>query len=500
MVRVSASAWGVTIWQALLGLVTTPFLIHHLGAGQYGIFAVTTIVATYLLNLELGFGHATLQFVARARAAGNVTEEANVLGTSFVVFGIAGTAATGIALLGSSFVADHFVHGSVGDDVALKAIRLGALTLLGTLIASFGAVSLQGINRYSLVIRIRAVAASLSSAGSVITVLLGGELLEILVVQLVITAGLAVALLIALTKSSAFRPTLRVCRHTLVAMARYGVAVLIAGVAYQVLLQGPPTVLAGHSTTDQVAAYAVPSMIMQQLVVLLGAASFVFAPFASAQSIATDRTRLTEVFRSNVRLTILVAGPIVAFLWFLGEPVVAAWINPSFAHAASGPLRFLAVAALALAVSAPSADVMRGLGRPSSVAVYTVVAAAIALVGAFLLVGDHGATGVAAALGVALALTTSVFLVIVAEGVLELPPRKLLRALSGPLVAAGIAAGLFSVGAALTEGFGGAVATGVVGSAIYALVAMRWVLDERERGALAALRPRRRGQPSGDIA
>src|SRR6476619_846415 len=125
MLKVSLGVWGLTVSQALLGLVTTPFLVHHLGASQYGIFAVIGIISTYLLNVELGFGHATLRFLARSRAAGDLEEEQHVLSTSLGVFLVAGVAATAIALIGSSFVVDHFVHGTVSDSVALKSVRIG---------------------------------------------------------------------------------------------------------------------------------------------------------------------------------------------------------------------------------------------------------------------------------------------------------------------------------------------------------------------------------------
>jgi O-antigen/teichoic acid export membrane protein len=496
MARVSATVWGVTIWQAALGLITTPFLVRHLGPPEYGIFALITIISMYLSNLELGFGHATLQFVARARAAGDDAEEAHVLTTSFAVFAVAGITATSIALFASSFIADHFVHGAARGTVALDAIRLGALTLLGSLLASFAAVSLQGLNRYGTVIRARFISGTLSSAGSIVAVLVGGGLRAVLIVQVALNAGLAVTLLVRLARSTSSRLVPRAHRRTFVAMARYGIAVLVAGLAYQVLLQGPPTILAGNTTTDQVAAYAVPSMVMQQLVILLGSASFAFAPFASAQSISTDRTRLAEIFRANVRITLLVAGPIVAFLVLLGKPLLVAWIGASFADNAVGPLRFLSIAALALALSAPPADVLRGVGKPTSVAWFTIASAAIAVGGSFALVESHGAEGVAAALAISLVVATSVLIVVVAERALGITPKEFVYALAGPVVAAGLAAGSFAVGADLTSGFGGAIATGMIGSSIYAVVVFRWILDDRERSVLAGLRPPRRQPPA----
>jgi O-antigen/teichoic acid export membrane protein len=499
LVRVSAGVWAVTIWQAILGLITTPFLVHHLGPAQYGIFALIGIIATYLSNLEIGFGQATLRFVARARAAGDADDEANVLTTSLAVFAVAGTTAALIAFLGSSFISDHFVHGPARGQVAVDAIRLGAIMLLGSLLASFASVSLQALNHFAAVIRTRAIFGTAASAGAVITVAVGGGLRDVLLVQLAINAVLAATLLVLLARSTAASLVPRLHRQTFMTMAKYGVSVLVAGLGFQVLLQGPPTVLAGYSTTDQVAAYAVPAMIMQQIVILMGSASFAFAPFASAESASSDRTRLTEIFRSNVRVTLLLAGPVAAYLVLLGKPLLTAWIGAAFASHAAGPLRFLAVAALILALSAPPADVLRGLGRPGWVAGYTITAGGLTLAGSFALVQSHGAGGVAASLAAGLTIGTAVLLVVVAERMLGIRPADLARALGGPALAASSAVAMFALGALLTSGFAGALITGLVGACLYAGLVLRWVLDDRERDVLSALRPQWR-KPAGDVA
>src|SRR3954453_16374276 len=107
----SVGLGAVTVWLGLLGLITTPILIHHLGATRYGVFALITIMSAYLLNLELGFGHATVRFLARARAAGDSREAEHVLGTALAVFVAGGLVALVIALGSSSWIGNTFFHG-----------------------------------------------------------------------------------------------------------------------------------------------------------------------------------------------------------------------------------------------------------------------------------------------------------------------------------------------------------------------------------------------------
>lgn len=476
---------AVTIWLALLGLLTTPYLLHQLGRSFYGVFALITIMSAYLSNLELGFGGATVRFLARARGRGDEDEERRVLGTSLAVFLVAATLAGVIALLASAFIAENFVRGSDAlHEQALDAIRMGALILSASLISSFAGASLQALGRFQVVLRTRVVFGTMSSAGAVTAVATGGGLRTVLGVQAVISVALCLVLLVALTRATRCRLRPLFDRKMLRSMAGFGGLVLLAGLAYQLILQGPPSVLASHAPTSELAAFAVPSTILQQLIVLASASSLGFLTFASAESANEDRTRLGEVFRANVRLTLLVMGPVTAFLVVFGRPLLATWIDAGFAADAVGPLRWLAVAALMIGLSAPAADVARGLGRPAWVLCFTTVAAVLALAWSFALVSGHGATGVAGAMAIGLVCTVIPFTIVVARRLLELPATELARGLAGPASAVCVCALAFVGGVAVSSSFASAIVTGAVVTSAYIALAFRFVLDDRERKAL----------------
>ena len=488
----SISLGAVTIWLALLGLVTTPYLIHHLGASLYGVFALLTIMSAYLSNLELGFGHATVRFLARARAREDEEEERAVLETSFSVFLAASSVATAAALVAAPFIADTFINGAQAQDhVVLDSVRLGALILFTSLLGSFASASLSALGRLQFLVGVRLVFGTIASAGAVAVIALGGGLRGILLVQVVLGVALCLCELVALRRATHARLRPRLHPATFRTMGRFGASILLAGLFYQALIQGPPTILAAHSTTDQVAAFAVPSIILQQLIVLTTVTSLGFLPFASAESAAADPRRLASLFRANLRMTVLAIGPIVVYLAIWGHPLLSTWINREFADDAIGPLHYLSVAAAMVALSAPAADVARGLNRPSWTAAYTATAATIAVAAALLLVGRHGATGVAAALCIALVLVTLPFGLIVARGLLGLGPADVARALTAPALAVCVAAAVFASGRLVTAGFAGAIAAGAVGLVVYVAVIVRAVLDDRERAVLGGLLPAR---------
>ena len=484
LVGATGGSAATTVWLAFLGLLTTPFMLHQLGASAYGVFALITLVSGYLSNLELGFGHALVRFAARARGMGDQAEEQRVLETSLAVFVAAAVVAATIAFLLAPRVVGTFADVPQNlQDQALRGARVGAAILGLTLLSAYWSSALVGLGRFSVVVATRAAIGTLVSAGAVVTVVLGGGLDTVLLTQLAATSVGVCVLGAAVIMTHERRIVPRIHRTTLTAMARFSAFVFVAGVAYQLMLQGPATVLAGSAGTAELAAYAVPAVVLQQLTLLAVSASLGFLPLASAASASADRSRLGAIFRSNLRLTLLVMGPIVCYLAVFGEPLLATWIDPGFAAQAVGPLRFLAGAGLMLALSAPAADVARGLGRPGWVVVYTVASGGLAVGLSVVLVSAHGAAGVAFALCAALTMTVLPMVVIVSRRLLSLSTVALARRLAPAVLAVLASAVLYLFGATVSDSFASALVSGLLVTGLYAVLAHRYVFDDRERMA-----------------
>jgi O-antigen/teichoic acid export membrane protein len=267
-------------------------------------------------------------------------------------------------------------------------------------------------------------------------------------------------------------------------MGAFGVMVLVAGLALQGVMQGPPTVLAAHAPTSEVAAFAVPAIIMQQLVSIGTSTNLGFLSFASGESTAPDRAHLAAVFQSNIRMTLLVIGLPITYVSIFGHVLLTTWIGANFADAASGPLRYLTLAGLFLALSAAPADVARGLGRPGWLTVYTLTEALIAIGGSLLLVSHHGAEGAAIALLAAMGLSTLPFAALVSRRLLGIPTKLLAQRMARPVIVVACGAALFMAGHALTSGFVVAIIVGFLVTLPYGFAVIRFVADDRERDVL----------------
>jgi O-antigen/teichoic acid export membrane protein len=110
---------------------------------------MVSLVSAHLSNLELGFGHATIRYLARARGAHDLAGERAVLNTSLVVFWVGG-AIGGIAfVLAAPVLATRFFHIPPAlQPEAIVVFRLGGAILTASFLSSFFGAALQGLGRF----------------------------------------------------------------------------------------------------------------------------------------------------------------------------------------------------------------------------------------------------------------------------------------------------------------------------------------------------------------
>ena len=92
--------------EMLIGLVTLPFNLHHLGAEAYGLWMLTAGVTIHFSVLDLGYAGAIVKFIAQYRAwhdSRALNEIASTLFFLFAAFGV-------IAYLGAAGLAFNLEH------------------------------------------------------------------------------------------------------------------------------------------------------------------------------------------------------------------------------------------------------------------------------------------------------------------------------------------------------------------------------------------------------
>ncbi len=485
LARQVAGSAGTNIWLTLLGLFTTPYLLGGLGSAGYGVFAMVSVVSVHLSNLELGFGQATVRYLARARAAGNIEHEREIVETSFAIFLVGGLTGAVLLFAGAPYLVSSVFHidGPLQPE-ALAAFRLGAFILACSFTASFFSSVLQACGRFDWLNGSRAVFGTAAAVSAVGAVAAGGGIDAVFGVQAGVACLSSLTRGVAVIRSWKGGLLPRITPRTLREMGAYAILTFIGGLAYQWMINGVPLVLVANVAAAEIPSFSVPHMVFQKLTVLIASSSLAFLPFASAASTAADRSRLKAVFEANLRLTMLVMGPVVSYLAVFAPTLLSAWVSPEFGLAAAPCLRLLAVAALFLALSGPPADVARGFGHPGWVLVYTSSVAVLGVSISVAVISSHGAVGAAFALTASVLVGTIPLLLVVAQRLLGLSAWGVARTLAGPSAAVVFVTVFYTAGALIGEGLTGALITGSLATAVYAAAGFLWILKPRERAAL----------------
>jgi O-antigen/teichoic acid export membrane protein len=485
LARQVAGSAVTNIWLTLLGLFTTPYLLLGLGNAGYGVFAMVSVVSVHLSNLELGFGQATVRYLARARAASDMERERVIVETSFAVFLAGGLTGAVLLFAGAPYLVSSVFHidGALQQE-ALTAFRLGAFILACSFISSFFSSVLQVFGRFDWLNGSRAAFGTAAAVSAVGAVAAGGGIDAVFVLQAGVACLASLTLGVGVIRNWEGGMLPRIAPSALREMGAYAILAFIGGLAYQWMVNGAPLVLAAYVDAAEIPAFSVPHMVLQKLTVLIASASLAFLPFASAASMAADRSRLRAAFESNLRLTILAMGPVAGYLAVFAPTLLGAWVSPEFGLAAAPCLRLLAVAALLLALSGPPADVARGFGHPSWVLAYTSSVAVLEVSVSVVAIPSYGAVGAAFALSASVLVGTIPLLLMVAQRLLGLRAWDMARTLAGPSAAVGLVTALYAAGAVLGGGLIGALITGGLATAAYAATGFLWILKPREREAL----------------
>lgn len=493
LARHAVGVAGVTVWLTAINLITTPYILKELGDATYGVLTTVTLASSYLMNLEFGFGFATVRFLAIASARRDAGAERAVADTSHTVFTVAAiVAGTTFALMAGVLVNHVFQVPVPLQGQAKIAFLLGALTLAASFLTNSHSTILQARGWLGPLNSARACFGALSAIASVSVIASGGRLVAVMAAQVLATWLTALTLRSLAGRALQRTPVLRLDGPMLRQMAAHGALTFVAGVTYQVMLTGPFLVLATQVPSPQLPAFAIPASILQRLIQLVTAASVSFFPFASAATALNDRDRFQQVFRTHLRLQVLLVGALAAYLVMFGRVLLAAWINDRFAEQAAATLALMAICLFFLALSAPAADVARAAGHPGWVVGFTASAATAGLLLSWPLSEAYGGIGAALALLLSIATAALPFLLIVSVRVMRLAVVDLAVDLAWPLLAVALVTATWCGLSLLSPTLPMALVAATTVGAAYAYATFRWVLNPREKVTiLGAARLRR---------
>jgi len=405
---VSNSAWNLAggVVPALAALLTVPLVVSRLGTASYGTLTLVTAIVGYFSLLDINASTGALKYLAEYHARQDLARTRQVFSLGLVIYLVIGVVGgTAIAVFAAPLAHSVFNVPADLQDVAVLSLRWGALAFVATQLATYLMSVPQALLRFDVSARIEAVFGSLASVSTVVVVLAGGGLVEIMAVRAAIAlANVAVLGRVALRLIPALRPAwpARDVAGSLMSFSLYSYLTRFATVSYA---NADKLLVGAYIDMKALAIYTVPFLLANRVYSLTYRLGRVLMPEASRLAAGGRMAELRSTYLASARYLMFLNAAICCLLVVFGRELLHYWAGSAFGREAALVLVLVATAALADSLTNLPSLVNDGLGVPANTGVFAFVRALVGLAAAWAGVRLGGIEGVAwAQLGVSLVL------------------------------------------------------------------------------------------------
>lgn len=392
----SVAMIGGQIAITLIGLVTTPVTLSHVGLVEFGLFVTITTSIAYITIIDPGFGDMVTRYGARAHIEGDRTLGARLC-SLFSLFWI------GIGLLGLPLFVwlmplyVHHINLSPGlRGVAIEFFYWAYAYLVFGSVASILTARLTAIGDQWLVTVIDT-ATRVAYGVLVLVLLFDGFKLKALIVassaQLVLQIG-ATLYFVVRRAGAPFGNPMRLDRHLIKEVSRFGGWLQLGGVLEALTYDTDPLIIATFVSVARVGTYSIGQRVARQSTYFAYIAqssilSAISAAYAANEGLVAMRRMYT---RAN-RIVVLTGGVIGGAVLGMAPVIIAAWFGRSYQY--GDAVSCLAAAGLMLGLPRPvAAAVIMAMGRVGLGVRAQVLAFLVNLALTLALVGPLGMFGV----------------------------------------------------------------------------------------------------------
>jgi O-antigen/teichoic acid export membrane protein len=383
--------------QPLLLLAATPLLVAHLGLDQYGIWMLALALTGSMGVLSVGFGDATIKFVATYRGRDDLTAVTRVAGAAVTINAVLGALMAALVVgIAPALVRHVFKIIPTQYTMATHAIQLGGGVLFFRSVDSVFVSILRAYEHYGPSVRVAVLTKVLAVIFSVGLVLVGCGVVAIMALTVgtaALGAGLQCATIRRMVPELTLLPTLD--RSAYREMASFGLYTWIQGVASLIFSHADRLLIGSFLGTTAVAYYTICVQAAQPIHGVMAAGFNFLFPHLSVRHGAGDRLGSKRVFRLativNLVCTIALCFPLI----FFARKILTLWMGSNFANQSHSLLAILVIAFGLLSVNVVPHYTLLALGQARYVSLLNVAGGAVSLIASVFLIPAFGPLGAA---------------------------------------------------------------------------------------------------------
>lgn len=389
-------------WAALavslgVSFFLAPFVVHHLGNVAYGVWILANSSIAYMALMDLGMRSAVTHFVAKHQARGEDLEASQAVSFALAFRMLIALVVIAATLVLAAFVSRIFRIPNEMTGPARWAIILCGINLaLGMVFGLFGGV-LAALQRFDLTSAITISQTLTGAAGTVWLLSHGYGIVSLAALQLAVAIVLGIATILFAHR---IYPQLRIGlryldRKILPELWRYSFYLFVIAAGGQVIYYTDNLVVGAFLSAEAVTLYAIGGRFIDYLAQLGASFAQTFMPMASNLAATDQREQLKRLLVHGTRIVLLVALPVGWVLFFRGSTFIGLWMGQQYAEPSGHVLRVLLISGFAIAGNRVGGNIVFGLSKHKSFAIWQVGEAIANLTLSIILVRRMGIDGVA---------------------------------------------------------------------------------------------------------
>lgn len=397
---VKNSAWNIFsfVISSLITIATAPLYINYLGLDGYGLLVILNSILTPLALLNLGFGQATIKYVAENYSAHRMEEAGRYL-QSTLLFNV------GIGLLGMLVI--YLGAVPLADAFKLVEPQVRGTAIIGFRLVAVGwffnqiASTFMGVAVAQQRFRLHSVCGSFVTSGGVLFGLLvlampGGNFTRLMIFRAI--WGGATALTWALISRRLLPGVSLWPRYNKSAFHNsfhFGVWQTVASVGGILALQTDKLLLGRFRGTEAVGIYSVPTTAFMQSVAVVGRlAEVLFPAISNLQGQKRDRAMVDLMLRGSWLIALLMVSAQTTLMVF-ADDVLRLYMHGKLPGVATSILRLSCAGAIVTAATPGVSQFLLGTGRTGWMAWMSISAGVLTLVADLILIPTKGINGAA---------------------------------------------------------------------------------------------------------
>jgi len=388
--NIAGNFWGI-----LVALVLIPYIIGHIGAERFGVWAIVGVITGYFGLLDFGVGTSFVKYISEYYTKEDFKSLNQVVNTGFVFYSLFGVVIIVLGFLLIKPLLEFFNIPNNIYDEALFVFMIGIIIFaVSNAISAFGAVQ-TGLQRMDISNKVAITMSIPNIVGTIFFLELGYGLPGLMVNNAIILvlSGIAnIVIAFKILPELRFNPSL-FNRKMFKRLFSFGYKLQVSRIASLFHFQMDKIILAHFLNIGFVTYYTVAAQLtsrVREMPLLLISAIF---PAASELEAKADKDSLYKLYFRSMKYVVLIGLPLSLLSILIANPFINLWLGDGYERSIL-TLQILMIGYFFNIITGPGFTILNGIGKPQYGMRSSILAGVLNLVLSILLVIKMGYFGV----------------------------------------------------------------------------------------------------------